>query len=669
MNISLTPGKTGPAKPGSKDSAAGKGPAQSIAPPSADEQKKLAREIDEVYKPAEAEDQAAKAALAQKLLEDGQKNEANRAEQFVLLRRAGEIARDAGEPELMLESVDAMATAGFSIRPAQVKAKLLVRLVEQMAASDAARLATCIASCEALAEEASAHGAVEEASDVLTAAHSALAESKKRVQATLRTARVTAARTHSSTDKSAWEKKAADAQEELEAVESAQAAVSGCSKGLQDARRDHEEFQTAQERLKAAPDDAEACLTVGRWYCFAQDDWNEGLTFLAKGSDAGLKSLAADELASKPSKPEEQVARGDAWWEAAEKATGRTKLALRRRAAHWYQEAAPDMAPGLSKARIEKRLADAAEGPQSKATAAATKRVRPHLAIAPFDEKAAQQHQARWAKYRHVPVVQTNSIGMNLTLIPPGEFDMGSTQELIDAELKRHSDNYWYTVFLPQEGPRHHVRITKPFWMGVTTVTQEEYERVMGTNPSTHKGDSRLPVEQVLWDDAVAFCAKLSELPAERAAKRQYVLPTEAQWEYACRAGNEGRCSFSPPTGEDQEQLLIEYAWFSVNATHPVGEKKPNAWGLYDMYGNVQQWCADWHAAKYYAASPTDDPAGPSSGADRALRGSGAIAAALSNRSALRHSLKPDALDAWTGFRIAAVMPDQPGPAHAKTSR
>ena len=182
----LIPDKTAEAKPASKDSPAEKpepdekkAPAKKLDPPSADEQKRLIREIDEVYKPGEAKDQAAKTALARKLLEDGRKNEANRAEQFVLLRRAGEIACDAGEADLMLEAVDAIAAAGFDIRSVQVKSRLLKRLVEQGSLGGANQLSTFSASCVKFAEEAAAGGAVDEASDVLDAASEVAWPSRK----------------------------------------------------------------------------------------------------------------------------------------------------------------------------------------------------------------------------------------------------------------------------------------------------------------------------------------------------------------------------------------------------------------------------------------------------------------------------------------------------------
>ena len=168
--------------------------------------------------------------------------------------------------------------------------------------------------------------------------------------------------------------------------------------------------------------------------------------------------------------------------------------------------------------------------------------------------------------------------------------------------------------------------------MGVYEVTQDQYERVMGTNPSGFEGRSN-PVERVHWDDAVEFCRKLSSLPKEKSAGRVYRLPTEAEWEYACRAGTATEYSF----GDDASELA-EYAWFGNNSgdrmidvlniwntdndnygkrlldnncqAHPVGEKLPNAWGLYDMHGNVAEWCQDRHGD--YPSGSVTDPRGSS---------------------------------------------------------
>ena len=257
----------------------------------------------------------------------------------------------------------------------------------------------------------------------------------------------------------------------------------------------------------------------------------------------------------------------------------------------------------------------------------------PAFAIAPFDETKAKEHQAAWAKHLIVPVEIANSIGMKLVLIPPGEFMMGSPNDLIVEEMRLHGGSP-YGVSLLAEGPQHRVRITKPYWLGTTHVTQEEYQRVMGSNPSKFQGDPKRPVEQVTWNDAVEFCRRLSEFSREKAAERHYALPTEAQWEHACRAGTTTRWYAG-----DIEAGLGDVAWFNNNAggqTHPVGQKRANAWGLYDMHGNVWEWCQDWYDGGYYAKSPADDPVGSPGGPRRVLRGGAWIHAAWLGRSAVR---------------------------------
>lgn len=230
--------------------------AKKLAPPATDEQKRLAGEIDEVYKPGEAKTQAAKAALARKLLEDGRKNEANRAEQFVLLRRAGEVARDAGEADLMLEAVDAIGDAGFDIQPYQVKARFLKRLVEQALAGGATQLSTISACCVKFAEEAAANGAGDEALDVLDAAKKSLPKSIMQAQTALRTAKAVLAHARTPADKTEREKKVDDAQAEVDAIKAVQSALADCAKGLQEAQHEQEAIQAAQEKLKTDPNDA-----------------------------------------------------------------------------------------------------------------------------------------------------------------------------------------------------------------------------------------------------------------------------------------------------------------------------------------------------------------------------------------------------------------------------
>ncbi|MEO2015386.1 MAG: formylglycine-generating enzyme family protein [Fuerstiella sp.] len=227
------------------------------------------------------------------------------------------------------------------------------------------------------------------------------------------------------------------------------------------------------------------------------------------------------------------------------------------------------------------------------------------------------------------PVV--NSIGMLLVPIPAGTFTMG---------LEGHSNpNY-----LP-----HPVTLTQPFELGVYEVTQEQYEQVIGSNPSDFKGPQN-PVEKVSWDDAVEFCRELSALPAEKAAGYVYRLPTEAEWEYACRAGTQTKYSFG-----DSKSELADYAWYSKNAggnsPYPVGGKKPNAWGLYDMHGNVFEWCQDRPAS--YPSGSVTDPTGASSGSDRVRRGGSWSSYSVVCRSAGRNWSPPDSRnDNRLGFRV-----------------
>jgi formylglycine-generating enzyme required for sulfatase activity len=256
----------------------------------------------------------------------------------------------------------------------------------------------------------------------------------------------------------------------------------------------------------------------------------------------------------------------------------------------------------------------------------------PSSDVAPFDAAQAKAHQQAWADHLGVPVETTNSIGMKFVVIPPGEFMMGSPK----GESGR----------LDHE-TLHKVTLTKPFQMGMHEVTQEHYQRVMGTTPSTFKGKQN-PVEQVNWDEAVAFCGKLAALPAEKSAGYVYRLPTEAEWEYACRAGTTTKYSFGNSDSE-----LGDYAWYDKNSgrtTHPVGGKKPNAWGLYNMHGNVYEWCQDWYGD--YASGSVTDPTGAASSSLRVARGGCWINYSVSCRSAHRPRGATDSRFNFLGFRV-----------------
>jgi uncharacterized protein (TIGR02996 family) len=258
-----------------------------------------------------------------------------------------------------------------------------------------------------------------------------------------------------------------------------------------------------------------------------------------------------------------------------------------------------------------------------------------------------------------VPIL-TNSLGMRLALIGTGRFWMGSPA----AEPGRYLD----------ENGRHEVAITRPFYLGACQVTQEQYERLMGQNPSQFtlanaaerlpgQGTGNLPVERVSWGDAVRFCTLLSEWPEESAAGRVYRLPTEAEWEYACRAGiwgspfHFGKSLSSTQANFDGEQPYGD-APAGPNLRRPaaMGSYRPNAWGLFDMHGNVWEWCADWFDANYYRRSPAIDPPGPEEGDGRVMRGGSWTSPGMNCRSAIRDRIQPPDIGSSIGFRVALTL-------------
>jgi formylglycine-generating enzyme required for sulfatase activity len=205
-------------------------------------------------------------------------------------------------------------------------------------------------------------------------------------------------------------------------------------------------------------------------------------------------------------------------------------------------------------------------------------------------------------------------------------------------EALKHPDDF------SSEHPAHPVTLTQAFYMGKFAVTQEQYQQVIGTNPSNFKGKDN-PVEQISWDDTQAFCKKLSE-----STKQTVRLPTETEWEYACRAG-----TATTYHSGDAEADLDRVAWYYANSkstTHPVDQKEANAFGLYDMHGNVWQWCQDWWDDGYYSKSPAENPQGPAHGARRVLRGGSWGNAPLDCRSARRDRIDPDGRDRIIGFRV-----------------
>ena len=256
---------------------------------------------------------------------------------------------------------------------------------------------------------------------------------------------------------------------------------------------------------------------------------------------------------------------------------------------------------------------------------------------APTDQQAPASVPA--AAQPGQPRQVTTKTGAAMVLLPAGEFLMGDAAGEDD------------------EKPAHKVRL-RAFYMDVHEVTQASYEKLMGANPAKHKAPER-PVEQVGWLAAIKYsnmrsrregltpCYDVKTLACDFAADG-YRLPTEAEWEHACRAGGTTQYSFG-----DSSRTLGRYAWFKAIAgktTHPVRSKQSNAWGLYDMHGNVWEWCHDRYGEEYYAQSEPTDPRGPPVGDERVLRGGGWNSGPESCRSAARYSETPGFADVCFGY-------------------
>lgn len=241
------------------------------------------------------------------------------------------------------------------------------------------------------------------------------------------------------------------------------------------------------------------------------------------------------------------------------------------------------------------------------------------------------------------PKLITNSLGMKLVLIPAGEFQMGAPEGQPESE--------------PDERPQHLVRITQAFYLGMHEVTQREYQILEGATPSAFPASNH-PVNNVTWDDADGFCRRLGLKEG-----RTYRLPSEAEWEYACRGGTTSRWYFG-----DTSRALDQHAWSGSNSggsVHAVGQLAANPFGLFDMYGNVMEWCHDWYSNTYYRSSPPDDPRGPADsavrqeGVTKVTRGGASNNLDSSCRSAFRGAASRSVRHQTVGFRVLLELPQQ----------
>jgi formylglycine-generating enzyme required for sulfatase activity len=403
-----------------------------------------------------------------------------------------------------------------------------------------------------------------------------------------------------------------------------EAAAKERGKELSDLSRAADGLKAHFKTLQSKPDDPAANAAVGKFACLVKGDWVRGLAQLAKSSDPDLKAIAEREL-SKPADPAAQAALGDAWAARAEKETPTYKARARARAADWLARAIPGLT-GLAKVSAEKTLAGL--GP----VAASRDRLSLDLGR-----------------------------GVRLEIIPvkPGSFTMGSPEPA-------------QAVWQADERPEHRVTLTRAYSLGKYEVTRGQFaafvkatghvtaaERegsswargaggewsdapgVTWQSPGFPQTDDH-PVVCVSWDDAKAFCDW-----ASKRTNRVVRLPTEAEWEYACRAGTKTTWSYG-----DDEAAGPDYGWIDRNSggqTHPVGQKKPNAWGFFDMHGNAWEWCQDW-AASY--GGDAVDPTGPASGDRRSLRGGRWDVRAYFQRSTFRGQDLPGRRHTYTGFRV-----------------
>jgi formylglycine-generating enzyme required for sulfatase activity len=329
---------------------------------------------------------------------------------------------------------------------------------------------------------------------------------------------------------------------------------------LERLRRYWPEVQEALQTLQQQPGDAEANELLGQWTCLIKWDWPRGVPYLVRAGNEELKIIAALEQQAATAEPREHVRLGDAWGEYAKRGKSLSRGNAWARAIYWYRRVAAAVTDDARQTAVQQRLNEAVRQ------------------LPPSTE----------------PDTLVNALGMKLVRVPAGNYRLGSRPEDIAWATNMVKKNYQnippdFLQRIEGEGPVRMAHIAADYYLGAYEVTQQQYKTVMGLSPSKHTAApagedlAALPVESVSWADALEFCRRLSANPREMAARREYRLPSEAEWEVGCRA-----------VAEEKHTRWATHVWYQSNSRespHAVGTKAANTWGLYDMLGNVAEWC------------------------------------------------------------------------------
>ncbi len=366
-------------------------------------------------------------------------------------------------------------------------------------------------------------------------------------------------------------------------------------------RTDADAAREAEATLADNPADPAANRIVGQEKCLKGDDFQAGFGHLAQSGDQRLSALIDLEQA-RPASAAEQAQLADKWWDYLVHAKGDLKTVAIRRSLHWYEVALPELT-GAARKKAEKRLLEAKDPLAA---------LLPRTLILPLGE----------------------SCELRLRLIPPGSFLMGSPAQEADRK--------------PDE-VQHLVLLTRPFYISETELTRQQGQCATGVDYAFFKGDPAVtPAAGVAWFDCQGVCDRLSRLGADRGLT--FRLPSEAEWEYACRAGSTtAYCYGDSPTG------LNEFGWSRIEEdlqAHAVATRRPNSFGVYDLHGNLNEWCADWYGPYPEGGQLVVNPRGPEQGTDRVWRGGSWYEFAPAHRSAARYHSRPGDGDRILGIRV-----------------